>query len=90
MSRLLAVSVLTASIGLALAPAHAANAPDISAQRLSQIVRTLSSDEFEGRAPATAGAPSDAAATPTHAIIESTRIASLPLCPLGPPGGGER
>ncbi len=55
MSRLLAVSVLTASIGLALAPAHAANAPDISAQRLSQIVRTLSSDEFEGRAPATAG-----------------------------------
>ena len=55
MSRLLAVSVLTASIALALAPAHAANAPDISAQRLSQIVRTLSSDEFEGRAPATAG-----------------------------------
>ncbi|HEY4583390.1 MAG TPA: M28 family metallopeptidase [Lysobacter sp.] len=55
MSRLLAVSLLTASIGLALAPAHAADAPDISAKRLSDIVRTLSADDFEGRAPATAG-----------------------------------
>ncbi|AXK71595.1 peptidase M20 [Lysobacter sp. TY2-98] len=55
LSRLLAASLLTVSIGLALQPAMAAKAPDISAQRLSSIVRTLSSDAFEGRGPATAG-----------------------------------
>ncbi|MGY3265087.1 Zn-dependent M28 family amino/carboxypeptidase [Lysobacter sp. HA35] len=55
MSRLLAASLLTVSIGLALQPAMAAKGPDISATRLSSIVRTLSSDAFEGRGPATAG-----------------------------------
>lgn len=54
MSRLLAASLLTVSIAFALSPA-AAKGPDISAKRLSSIVRTLSSDEFEGRGPATAG-----------------------------------
>ena len=55
MSRLLSVSLLTAALGLALQPAMAAQSPDISPQRLSSIVRTLSSDDFEGRGPATAG-----------------------------------
>jgi Zn-dependent M28 family amino/carboxypeptidase len=52
---LLRVSLLTAALGLALQPAFAAKSPDISPQRLSAIVRTLSSDAFEGRGPATAG-----------------------------------
>jgi hypothetical protein len=52
---LLRVSVFTAALGLVLQPAIAAKSPDISPQRLSSIVRTLSSDAFEGRGPATAG-----------------------------------
>nr|WP_235893547.1 M28 family metallopeptidase [Lysobacter lacus] len=40
---------------MALQPAYAATSPDISPKRLSSIVRTLSSDAFEGRGPATAG-----------------------------------
>ncbi|GAB6197458.1 M28 family metallopeptidase [Lysobacter xanthus] len=52
---MLATTVLAASLGLALQPASAAPKPDISAKRLSSIVRTLASDEFEGRGPATAG-----------------------------------
>jgi Zn-dependent M28 family amino/carboxypeptidase len=53
--KLLAASLLSMSIALALQPAHAADAPKFDPQRLSSIVKTLSSDEFEGRGPATAG-----------------------------------
>ncbi|MBS7456961.1 M28 family metallopeptidase [Coralloluteibacterium stylophorae] len=51
----LSVSLLSAAIALATGAACAADAPDIDPRRLSEIVRTLSSDEFEGRGPATAG-----------------------------------
>lgn len=49
-----AASLLSAALALAL-PATAANAPRFDPKRLSETVRTLSSDAFEGRAPATAG-----------------------------------
>lgn len=57
--KLLAASLLSVSIALALQPASAADAPTraptFDPQRLSEVVKTLSSDEFEGRGPATAG-----------------------------------
>jgi len=54
----LAASLLSLSITLALSPAIAAppaDAPTFDPQRMSDMVRTLSSDAFEGRGPATAG-----------------------------------
>src|SRR3546814_3708038 len=54
----LAASLLSLSITLALSPALAAppgDAPTFDPQRLSEMVKTLSSDAFEGRGPATAG-----------------------------------
>ncbi|RDY67824.1 M28 family metallopeptidase [Lysobacter soli] len=55
--KLPAVSLLALSLSLALNPAIAGKpaATDIDPARLSQDVRVLSSDEFEGRGPATAG-----------------------------------
>lgn len=53
-----AASLLSLSITLALSPALAAppaDAPAFDPQRLSEEVKTLSSDAFEGRGPATAG-----------------------------------
>jgi len=53
-----AASLLSLSITLALSPAFAAapaDAPTFDPQRLSQMVKTLSADDFEGRGPATAG-----------------------------------
>jgi len=55
MSRTLAVSLLSVSVALALQPASAAKPPTFDPQRLSAEVKTLASDEFEGRGPATAG-----------------------------------
>ncbi|MDR0183931.1 M28 family metallopeptidase [Lysobacter arvi] len=55
--KLPAVSLLALSLSLALNPAVAGKpaATDIDPRRLSQDVKVLSSDEFEGRGPATAG-----------------------------------
>ncbi|MET3931809.1 Zn-dependent M28 family amino/carboxypeptidase [Lysobacter sp. OAE881] len=55
--KLPAVSLLALSLSLALDPAIAGKpaATDIDPARLSQDVKVLSSDEFEGRGPATAG-----------------------------------
>jgi len=53
--KLLATSLLSVSIALALQPAVAAKAPTFDPQRLSAVVKTLSSDAFEGRGPATVG-----------------------------------
>jgi len=57
--KLLAASLLSISIAIALQPVVAAEAaipaPTFQPQRLSDVVRMLSSDEFEGRGPATAG-----------------------------------
>src|SRR3546814_12494513 len=53
-----AASLLSLSITLALSPAFAAqpaDAPAFDPQRLSEMVKTLSADDFEGRGPATAG-----------------------------------
>jgi Zn-dependent M28 family amino/carboxypeptidase len=50
-----AVSLLALSLSLVLHPALAAKPPQIDPERLSQDVKVLSSDEFEGRGPATAG-----------------------------------
>ncbi len=48
--------LLASCIAIALAtPAFADKLPTFDAQRLSSIVKTLSSDDFEGRGPATAG-----------------------------------
>ncbi|KQZ59640.1 MULTISPECIES: M28 family metallopeptidase [unclassified Lysobacter] len=49
--KLLVASLLSLSVSAALA----AEAPKFDPQRLSDEVKTLSSDEFEGRGPATAG-----------------------------------
>ena len=49
--KLLVASLLSLSVSTALA----AEAPKFDPQRLSDEVKTLSSDEFEGRGPATAG-----------------------------------
>ncbi|UHQ23875.1 M28 family metallopeptidase [Lysobacter sp. 5GHs7-4] len=49
--KLLVASMLSLSVSAALA----AEAPKFDPQRLSDEVKTLSSDEFEGRGPATAG-----------------------------------
>ena len=54
--KLLTASLLSMSIALALQPVAAVEAPTFDPQRLSEVVKTLSSDEFEGRGPATAGA----------------------------------
>ncbi len=51
MKRMIA-SVIALSLPLL---AHAADAPQFDAKRLSEEVKTLSSDAFEGRGPATAG-----------------------------------
>src|SRR3954454_2828813 len=53
--KLLTASLLSVAIAMALPAAHAADAPTFDPQRLSAIVKTLSSDEFEGRGPATEG-----------------------------------
>src|SRR3546814_15517286 len=53
-----AASLLSLSVSLALSPPFAAppaDAPTCDSQRLSGMVKTLSSDAFEGRGPATAG-----------------------------------
>jgi Zn-dependent M28 family amino/carboxypeptidase len=53
-----AASLLSLSITLALSPALAAppaDTPTFDPQRMSDMVKTLSSDAFEGRGPATAG-----------------------------------
>jgi hypothetical protein len=47
---------LSAAIFLAIATcAHASDAPQFDPHRLSEEVKTLSSDAFEGRGPATEG-----------------------------------
>jgi Zn-dependent M28 family amino/carboxypeptidase len=51
----LALSLLALSVSSALFAAVATNAPSIDPHRLSDDVKTLSSDAFEGRGPATAG-----------------------------------
>ncbi|MDQ3471607.1 MAG: M28 family peptidase [Pseudomonadota bacterium] len=48
-------TLLAGTVALAAAPALAQNAPAFDAGRLSRHVQTLSSDAFEGRAPATRG-----------------------------------
>jgi len=52
MQRRLLPSALTLAVALAIGSAVAANAPHIDPKALSQDVKTLSSDAFEGRAPA--------------------------------------
>src|SRR5690606_14152748 len=51
-------SLLSLSITLALSPALAAppvDAPAFDPQRMSQMVKTIAADDFEGRGPATSG-----------------------------------
>jgi Zn-dependent M28 family amino/carboxypeptidase len=57
MNKSFAVSLLSVSIAFVLQPAFAAppKAPTFDPKRLSEEVKVLASDEFEGRGPATAG-----------------------------------
>ncbi|HEU0307430.1 MAG TPA: M28 family metallopeptidase [Lysobacter sp.] len=57
MNKPFAASLLSISVALALQPAFAAppQAPTFDPARLSEEVKVLASDEFEGRGPATAG-----------------------------------
>jgi Zn-dependent M28 family amino/carboxypeptidase len=57
MNKPVVASLLSLSIAAAMSTAFAAppNAPEFDPQRLSEQVKVLSSDEFEGRGPATAG-----------------------------------
>lgn len=68
----LSASLLSVAIAMALPAAHAADAPTFDPQRLSAIVKTLSSDEFEGRGPATAGETKTVAY-----VIEQMKAAGL-------------
>ncbi|MDQ1155030.1 M28 family metallopeptidase [Brevundimonas sp. SORGH_AS_0993] len=52
---LTALTALTALSPVLSSPAWAGDAPAIDAERMNQAVRVLASDEFEGRAPASAG-----------------------------------
>ena len=70
--KLLTASLLSVAIAMALPAAHAADAPTFDPQRLSAIVKTLSSDEFEGRGPATAGETKTVAY-----VIEQMKAAGL-------------
>ena len=74
--KLLTASLLSVAIAMALPAAYAAdaptNAPTFDPQRLSAIVKTLSSDEFEGRGPATAGETKTVAY-----VIEQMKAAGL-------------
>ena len=82
---LLALPLLTPTFMQAATPAKSAPAQDVPAkneidpQRLSAITRTLSSDEFEGRAPGTVGETK----TITY-LVEQFKAAGLE--PAGPDG----
>jgi Zn-dependent M28 family amino/carboxypeptidase len=67
----------------ATSAAHAADAPKFDAKRLSQDVKVLSSDEFEGRAPHTAGETKTVAY-----LVEQFKLAGLQ--PGGDLAGGKR
>ena len=54
-SRLVAVATAVAGIVLCTTVSAADQASPIGAERLTQVARTLASDEFEGRAPGTTG-----------------------------------
>ncbi|HEX8308721.1 MAG TPA: M28 family metallopeptidase [Allosphingosinicella sp.] len=78
--RLSAVLALLLLAACASAPAERSAAPRIDPVRMSNMIRTLASDEFEGRAPGTAGE------TKTIAYIaEQFRLAGLE--PAGENGG---
>nr|WP_211923192.1 M28 family metallopeptidase [Duganella radicis] len=64
--------VMSLIAAFAATAAHAANGPEIDAKRLSQDVKVLSSDEFEGRGPNTAGETKTVAY-----IIEQFKAAGL-------------
>lgn len=68
---------------LAVASAHAADAPKFDPKRLSQDVKVLSSDEFEGRGPNTAGETKT-----VNYLIEQFKAAGLQ--PGGDLSGGKR
>jgi Zn-dependent M28 family amino/carboxypeptidase len=77
LSALLALSLLAACASM---PAERTRAPSIDPVRMSNMVRTLASDDFEGRAPGTPGE------TKTIAYIEEQfRLAGLE--PAGENGG---
>ena len=68
---------------LAVASAHAADTPKFDPKRLSQDVKVLSSDEFEGRGPNTAGETKT-----VNYLIEQFKAAGLQ--PGGDLSGGKR
>ncbi|HEY1043275.1 MAG TPA: M28 family metallopeptidase [Telluria sp.] len=70
-------------LGLAAAAAHAAEAPKFDPQRLSRDVKVLSSDEFEGRGPNTAGETKT-----VNYLVEQFKAAGLQ--PGGELAGGKR
>ncbi|MGH8855601.1 MAG: peptidase M20, partial [Telluria sp.] len=70
-------------LGLASACAHAADAPVFDPQRLARDVKVLSSDEFEGRGPNTAGETKT-----VNYLIEQFKAAGLK--PGGDLQGGKR
>ncbi|HEY0490319.1 MAG TPA: M28 family metallopeptidase [Telluria sp.] len=70
-------------LGLAAATAQAADSPKFDPQRLSQDVKVLSSDEFEGRGPNTAGETKT-----VNYLIEQFKAAGLK--PGGDLAGGKR
>ncbi|GAB3359612.1 M28 family metallopeptidase [Lysobacter tyrosinilyticus] len=85
MNRPLAASLLSLSVALALQPVLAAppKAPAFDPKRLSAEVKTLASDEFEGRGPATAGE------TKTVAYV-SAQMKAAGLQPGGDKKDGKR
>jgi Zn-dependent M28 family amino/carboxypeptidase len=75
--------LIAAAAALAAVPAIAQNAPAFDAARLSGHVKTLSSDAFEGRGPAT---PSETRTV--EYLVEQFRAAGLQ--PAGEVAGGQR
>jgi Zn-dependent M28 family amino/carboxypeptidase len=78
--RSLALSALLLLSACATAPAEHSSAPQIDPVRMSNMIRTLASDDFEGRAPGTAGEGKSIAY-----IEEQFRLAGLE--PAGENGG---
>ena len=70
-------------LGLAAAGAHAADTPKLDPQRLSHDVKVLSSDEFEGRGPNTAGETKT-----VNYLVEQFKAAGMQ--PAGDLVGGKR
>ena len=82
MKRLLACAIAFALVSAAAAAADKAYVPKIDPKRLSEEVKTLSSDAFEGRGPAPAGLRAAGPRAVSAASISTTDAGWRAVLPL--------